>query len=144
MANIGTATLHQLSDSKLTVADEAEDVRGRKVLDKAGEDVGTVDDLMIDDREKKVRFLRVVSGGFLGLGDTTFLIPVDAITRVTADAVYIDHTREHVAGGPGYNPEMITDLSHLSSVYDHYGYPPYWTPGYMYPVYPWYQAIRSR
>ena len=139
MANIGTATVHKLSDSKLTVADNAEDVRGRKVLDKAGKDVGTVDDLMIDDRESKVRFLLVASGGFLGLGNTNVLIPVDAITRVTADAVYIDHTREHVAGGPGYDPEMVTDVGHLESVYDHYGYRPYWTPGYMYPLYPWYR-----
>lgn len=143
MANIGTATLQKLSDSTLTVADKAEDVRGRKVLDKAGEDVGTVDDLMIDDRESKVRFLLVGSGGFLGLGDTKVLIPVDAITRVTADAVYIDHTREHVAGGPGYDPEMITDPGHLGKVYNYWGVPPYWTPGYMYPMYPWYSATRS-
>ncbi|HUX85959.1 MAG TPA: PRC-barrel domain-containing protein [Chloroflexota bacterium] len=126
MATIGTASLHKLSDSKLTVADNAEDIRGRKVLDQAGAEVGSVDDLMIDDRESRVRFLLVASGGFLGLGETTFLIPVDAITTVTADAVYIDHTREHVAVGPGYNPEMVVDTDHLDSVYNHYGYRPYW------------------
>ena len=138
MANIGTASLHKLGDSKLTVADNADDIRGRKVLDKAGEDVGTVDDLMIDDREKNVRFLRVASGGFLGIGDTMVLIPVDAITKVTADAVYIDRTREHVAGGPGYDPELVTDLDYWGSVYGYYGYSPYWSTGYVYPMFgPW-------
>jgi sporulation protein YlmC with PRC-barrel domain len=39
----------------------AEAVRaGRKVLDNAGNKVGTVDGLMIDDAQKKVRFLRVM------------------------------------------------------------------------------------
>ena len=137
MVTTGTATLHSLNDADLTVADNAQDVRGRKVLDKAGEDVGTVDDLMIDDREKKVRFLRVASGGFLGLGDTTVLIPVDAITRVTADAVYIDQTREHVAGGPVYDPELVANLDYWGGVYNHYGYQPYWSNGYSYPLFPW-------
>jgi len=49
LANIGTATLHRLSDSNLTVKDPDADVRGRKVLDKAGEEIGSVDDLTIDD-----------------------------------------------------------------------------------------------
>ena len=138
MANIGTASLHKLSDSKLTVADNADDIRGRKVLDKTGAEIGSVDDLMIDDREKKVRFLLVASGGFLGLGDKKFLVPVDAVTEVTADAVHIDRARAHVTGGPGYDPELIANLDHLDRVYGHYGYQPYWGPGYIYPTFsPW-------
>ncbi|HUX87627.1 MAG TPA: PRC-barrel domain-containing protein [Chloroflexota bacterium] len=139
MASIGTATLRRLSDSQLTVAHPDEDVRGRKVLDKAGEEIGKVDDLLIDDRDKKVRFLRVESGGFLGLGNTQTLIPIDAVTKVTSDAVHIDHTREHVAGGPGYNPELIADQLYWGGIYGYYGYPPYWSAGYMYPPFPWYR-----
>ncbi|HUX86848.1 MAG TPA: PRC-barrel domain-containing protein [Chloroflexota bacterium] len=101
MESIGTAQIRRLSDSKLTVKHPDEDVRGRKVLDKAGEDIGTVDDLFIGDRESKVRFLRVEAGGVLGIGAKVVLIPVDAITQVTATAVHIDRSREHVAGGPG-------------------------------------------
>ena len=122
---MNTVTLYQLGSSDLPIADKAEDVRGRKVLDKAGQEIGSVDGLMIDDRESKVRFLLVVSGGFLGLGETKVLIPVDAITQVTAKAVSIEHNRWDVTGGSGHNPEMVTDLGHLGSVYDHYGYQPY-------------------
>ena len=133
----GMATLHQLSDSQLTVKDPGEDIRGRKVLDKDGEDVGSIDDLMIDDRDSKVRFLVVASGGFLGMGQTKFLIPVDAVTKVADDAVHIDQTREHVAGGPSYAPELATDRDHLSGLCGYYGCQPYWAAGYMYPG-PWY------
>ncbi len=61
-----TSSLHNIGDENLTTADPAEDVRGRKVLDKAGADIGDVDDLVIDDREHKVRFLRVAAGWIPG------------------------------------------------------------------------------
>lgn len=43
------ATLVKLSDSNLRLADPAEDIRGRKVLDKEGEEIGDVDDMFVDD-----------------------------------------------------------------------------------------------
>lgn len=131
------AALVRLSDSDLTVADRDEDIRGRDVLDMAGEELGEVNDLLIDEGEQKVRFLEVSSGGFLGLGATKFLIPVDAITRITADAVHINQSRERVAGAPRYDPTLV-DESYVSGVYSHYGYPPYWGPDYRYPPYPRY------
>lgn len=130
-------TLHKLSDTNLLVADPVEDVRGNKVVDRSGDEIGSVDDLLIDDREKKVRFLQIASGGFLGIGETKFLMPVDAVTKIVADTVYIDKTREHVAGSPRYDPDLIDD-PYLNNVYGYYGYAPYWTPGYVYPAYPYY------
>ncbi len=127
-----------MGDSNLTVKDLAEDVRGRKVLDKEGKEIGSVDDLLIDERESKVRFLHVESGGFLGLGQTKVLIPIDAITKITPDAVQVDHTLAHIAGGPRYHPALITDAAYWDSIYSHYGDSPYWSLGYMYPAYPWY------
>ena len=47
-------SLFRLSDTSLTVADPADDVRGRKVVDNNGDDIGKVEDLLIDDQENKV------------------------------------------------------------------------------------------
>jgi sporulation protein YlmC with PRC-barrel domain len=121
--------LHKLSDTHLTVAHGAEDIRGRQVLDTAGEYIGEIDDLFVDEAEQKVRLLQVMSGGFLGLGKTTFLIPVDAIQRITNEAIYISQTRERVAGAPRYDPALV-DKRHLSDVYGYYGYVPFWEPDY--------------
>ena len=131
-----TATLSKLSASGQTIANADHDIRGRKVKDKAGNEIGTVDDLLIDDEERKVRFLRVEHGGLLGFGETKSFIPVDAITRITADEVFIDHSREHVAGAPRYDPELVDDLEYYGSLYDHYGYSPFWGMGYTYPGIP--------
>jgi sporulation protein YlmC with PRC-barrel domain len=136
MPHHDTAALSKLSASGQTIANGDHDIRGRKVKDKAGNEIGTVDDLLIDDEERKVRFLLVEHGGFLGLGETKSFIPVDAITRITADEVFIDHSREHVAGAPRYDPDLVDDLKYYGSLYDHYGYSPFWGMGYTYPGIP--------
>jgi CBS domain-containing protein len=101
--------------------------------------LGEVEDLFIDEHEQKVRFLEVTSGGFLGLGATKFLLPVDTITHLTVDAVYINQSRERVAGAPRYNPTLVEER-YVSDVYSHYGYPPYWGSDYRYPPYPYYAS----
>ena len=117
-------TLRKLRDLDRTVAVAADDIRGRMVKDKDGHDLGTIEGLLIDEAERKVRFMEVGSGGFLGLGESKSLIPVEAVTRTTADAVYIGHTREHVAGAPRYDPELVeTKLDYVSNLYPYYGYP---------------------
>ncbi len=131
---MATTMLRKLSDTGETVASTDEDVRGRKVLDDAGEEIGSVDGLMVDD-ENKVRFLRVESGGFLGLGRTRVMIPVEAVTRVMPHAVSIDRGREHLRGAPVYDPDLVDDRDenywggvygyYWGGVYGYYGFPPY-------------------
>lgn len=130
-----TRTLVRLGDSELTVANEDDDVRGRTVVDANGDETGKVDGLLIDRSERKVRFLEVGSGGFLGMGKQQVLVPVDAVTRVDEDHVYIDKEREHVASGPGYDPELMPepDESYLTNVYGYYGYMPHWGTGFVDP-----------
>jgi hypothetical protein len=53
------------------------------------------------------------------------LIRVEAITRLTPDAAYIGHIREHVAGAPRYDPDLVeTRLGYFFNLYPYYGHPP--------------------
>lgn len=122
-------TLIRLADTELTVADPAEDVRGKKVLDRNGKDVGQVDDILIDEQEKRARFLQVGSGGFLGIGEAKRLVPVDAVTTVD-EAVRIDTTKETVADSVVYDPDIAPEAEFYVRVYEHYGYTPSWGFGY--------------
>lgn len=133
MTDDDNATLYVLGDRGQTVDGSTNDVRGRQVKDKDGEGIGKVADLLVDDREKKVRFLLVESGGFLGFGETKTLLPVDAVTKITEDEVFVDQSREQVASAPGYDPDLVDDRPYYSNIYNHYGYSPYWAGGYMYP-----------
>ncbi len=131
------STLHRLKDSDLQLTDPKADIRGHKVKDVAGEEIGKVDELLVDEEEQKVRFLEVASGGLLGLGETKFLIPVEAVARITEAEVDINQTRAKVAGAPRYDPDL-RERQHLSEVYGYYGYgTPYWGMGYVYPRYPY-------
>lgn len=127
-------TLVRLRDTDLTVAPD-DDIRGRKVIDRDGEEIGDVDALLIDDQDERVRFLEVGSGGFLGIGEEKRLIPVDAVVRIEDDAVHVDTARETVAAGPGYDPDVVEyPPDYYGNIYGYYGYAPFWTPGYMYPT----------
>jgi sporulation protein YlmC with PRC-barrel domain len=131
--------LVRLGDVGETVADKAEDVRGRHVIDKDGHKLGKIDALLIDDKERKVRFLEVESGGFLGLGERKALIPVDAIVAIDADEVHIDQTGATVAAAPHYDPALV-ELTFFEDVYGHYGILPYWGLGYIDSSFPHFQA----
>ena len=137
---MNTSTVRRLRDIGETVARADDDVRGRKVLDNMGNKVGTVEGLMVDDAANKVRFLRVECGGFLGLGATHVMIPVDAITAIASDAVTIDRGGEHLHGAPRYDPALVADFDerYWGDVYGYYGFAPFWGPTYRYPRYPYY------
>lgn len=129
-----TPTLYVLGDRGRTVDGSANDVRGREVKDSNGDGIGKVADLLVDDRENKVRFLVVEHGGFLGFGETMTVVPVDAVTKITADDVFVDQSRERVAAAPGYTPDLVDDRPYHAGIYGHYGYTPYWGAGYTYPA----------
>lgn len=132
-----SARIIRLSNASLTLADPAEDITGRSVIDANGDDIGSVDDLMIDDLENKVRFISVTSAESLEMGQTKFLIPVDAISRLTGDTVYLYRLRNQVIAAPKYKPDVV-EKEYLERLYDHYGYTPCWIAGYVYPDFPYY------
>lgn len=128
--------LVRLSDTNLTLESAAEDVRGYKVRDKDGQEIGYVEDLMIDEAYQKVRFLVLAAGGFLGIGEKRSWIPVDAITTVNAEEVHVDTTIDHIKTAPAYDPEIVEVHPFASDVYNYYGVTPYWGTGYIYPPFP--------
>jgi sporulation protein YlmC with PRC-barrel domain len=125
-----------LGDSEESISLD-DDIRGRHVKAAEGQDLGTVDDLLIDATEKKVRFLVVASGGFLGLGAQKSYIPVDAVTGVDDDLVHIDQSSDRVRTAPAYDPELINDPTYNEGVLEYYGLSPFWSAGYVYPSYPY-------
>jgi len=130
--------LEKLNDTDLTLANTDQDIRNRKVIDRNNEEIGHVSGLFIDHAERKVRMLEVRAGGFLGLGDRHFLLPVDAITSVSEDDVHVNETRDRIAHSPAYDPTLIVKppREYWEPYYGYYGFSPYWGSGYLYPHFP--------
>lgn len=97
-------------------------------MDRNGGEVGKVGGLIIEEGERRVRFLETGSGGVLGLGETKQLVPAEAITRVDEDVVQIPPERTRVAGGPVCDPDVVPERHYYEDVYRYYDYPPFWGP----------------
>ena len=92
--------LVRLSDSDFVTANPEDDLCGKGVYDPHGQRMGSVEDLYVDRQEREVRFLEVGVGGFLGIGERRFLVPVEAVTRVSEDRVTVEPERTEKAEGP--------------------------------------------
>src|SRR5215203_3011057 len=99
--------LVRLSESGLALEDLTQDVRGLDVHDEDGERIGTVKDLHADAQERKVRFLEVGAGGFMGLGQKRFLVPVEAVSEVREDRVVVAQERRKVAESPPFEADVV-------------------------------------
>jgi sporulation protein YlmC with PRC-barrel domain len=128
MSQSRLAPLEKLSDTRLTLGDPAQDVRHRKVLDRDRKEIGRVSDLFIDQDERKVRMLEVRAGGFLGLGDRHFLVPVSAISSITEGEVNVNQTVDCVVLSPVYDPALIVAQTRedWEPYYSYYGTLPDW------------------
>ena len=99
------------------------DLIHRAVTDLGNHRIGYVRDLLIDEVDWQVRFLHVTVGGHLGIGDKQFLIPIEAVERVSEGFVTIGQSREKVQGAPELNPNILLQPDLRREVYDYYGYP---------------------
>jgi sporulation protein YlmC with PRC-barrel domain len=132
------ATLLSLNDAGLTTQSPDEDIRHREVRAVHGGKIGQVTDLLVDEEKHKVRLLEVRHGGILGIGESKVLVPVDAISSIEDDVVYVDRRREQIAGAPKYDPALVPEADYYDQLYGYYGVAPYWAAGYRYPAYPYF------
>ena len=110
------------SDSELELADRGQDVRGLCALDQSGEEIGSVEDLYVDPQEREVCFLDVSVGGFLGIREKHFLVPVEAVAEVREDGVVVDQYREKVAGSPPFDARVVPQPTYQRDIYEYYGF----------------------
>ncbi|WP_306362630.1 PRC-barrel domain-containing protein [Nocardia sp. CC227C] len=129
MAEQRLPTLIDLDDTDLTLRDPAYDIGNRTVFDSEGTEIGEVDGLVIDESERRVRFIRIGSGGVLGIGQTKRLVPVEVIVGIEGKSVHIDRTKQHVTDSQPYDPPLVDAPTFYETLYGQYGYPPFWGAG---------------
>lgn len=117
--------LVRLSDSDWRLQAPEQDIRGLDVYDDEGNEIGSVEDLYVDTEERKVRFLDVGAGGFLGIGEKHFMLPVEAVADVGEDGVFIEQGREKVVGSPPFDTDVVPPTTdYQRDLYEYYGYAP--------------------
>jgi hypothetical protein len=114
--------LVKMSASDFVLKDRSWDLRGRKVYDQNGQEIGEVEDLYAGRGEQRVHFLSASAGGTLGLGKKHFLIPMEAVDEASTDRVELRHDRDTVTNAPEFAEETHPDRGYQRAVYRHYGY----------------------
>jgi sporulation protein YlmC with PRC-barrel domain len=113
----------KLSDSDYVLRNPEQDIRGKDVYVVDGKQIGSVDDLYIDRDARKVRFLEIGAGGFLGIGEKHFLVPIEAVTEVGEAQVTIEPGRRKAVGSLPFDTNVVAPTSNYQrDVYDYYGY----------------------
>ena len=89
------------------------EIKGARVINFQNQDVGEIDELLIEPDTGQIRFAVVSVGGFLGLGSTRVAVPWQAlqITRENGRVRYmLDATKERLEKAPrveGKNYERL-------------------------------------
>jgi sporulation protein YlmC with PRC-barrel domain len=103
---------------------------GDNIRNSQGENLGNVQDLMIDLEGGKIAYVVVSYGGFLGMGDKLFAVPWNAF-RLDADNhnFILDVDQDVLKNAEGFdknNWPNVADRDWGQRVHQHYGTRPYW------------------
>jgi sporulation protein YlmC with PRC-barrel domain len=105
----------------------ATSMKGTNVKNPSGEDIGEIQDLMIDWNNASISYAVLSFGGFLGMGDKYFAIPIEAFEFDAADTegrIILNVDKERLEDAPGFDKDnwpMHADSDFVNSVYSFYG-----------------------
>jgi sporulation protein YlmC with PRC-barrel domain len=82
----------------------ASSIVGDRVLNKQGEDLGKIIDLMVNLDNGNIQYVVIAFGGFMGMYRKYFAVPFDVLTIVPEQRAFIfDQSRESFENHPGFN-----------------------------------------
>ena len=101
-----------------------------QVKNAAGEDLGKIENLMIDLHSGRIAYAVLSFGGFLKMGNKLFAIPWEALKVDSLNKKFIlDVDKSRLENAPGFDKDNwpnMADPSFGSTLYRHYGFKPYW------------------
>lgn len=112
---------HTTTQSKYTTADNmqaaatllsASTITGDDVYNMQDEELGTIQDVMLDITEGSIRYAVLSSGGFLGMGDRLFAVPWRALTLDRENHRFLlDVDVERLKKAPGFDKDEWPNMA---------------------------------
>jgi sporulation protein YlmC with PRC-barrel domain len=92
-----------LSAAKLT---------GGRVRNPAGEDLGKIEEIMIDIPTGRVAYAVIAFGGVMGIGEKLFAVPWRALAHTEQGGEFLlDVERRRMEESPGFDPNRWPDMA---------------------------------
>jgi sporulation protein YlmC with PRC-barrel domain len=92
----------------------ASELIGMKVYNTADEELGRIEDLVMDADEGRVRYAALSFGGFLGIGDKLFAVPMHALNIRRVDdkpRFVLNVDKDRLENAPGFNTDAWPDFA---------------------------------
>jgi len=104
---------------------------GDRVRNRSAEDLGTIEEIMIDMQSGRIAYAVLSFGGFLGIGDKLFAVPWKSLELNRAEREFIlDLDKQTLENAPGFDKDDWPDMADplwSKELHAHYGRSPYWT-----------------
>jgi len=108
----------------------ASTLTGDRVRNGAGEDLGKIEQIMIDIPSGRVAYAVLSFGGFMGIGDKLFAVPWSAMRVDQGEHQFVlEVDRQALENAPGFDKDSWPDMADPAfgtNINQHYGRTPYW------------------
>jgi len=123
-------TVGEIEEKQYRRVMSAGTLAGDRVRNAAGEDLGKIEEIMLDVPSGRVAYAVLSFGGFLGMGNKLFAVPWNALTLDEQEHEFILNVDKQVLeNAPGFDKDNWPDMADPnwgSQIYSHYGYKPDW------------------
>jgi sporulation protein YlmC with PRC-barrel domain len=103
---------------------------GDSVVNRAGENLGKIEELMLDLEKGRVAYAVLSFGGFMGMGEKLFAVPFEALKLDAGREHFtLDVDKDKLKNAPGFDKNhrpTASDRTWGAEIYNFYGYKPYW------------------
>ena len=108
----------------------ADTLEGDSVVNMQGEELGTIQDIMVDVPHGRVAYAVLSTGGVLGIGSKLHAIPWTSLTLDANRKCFILNVdKNRLENAPGFDKDhwpSMADQRWASEVHQYYGVSPYW------------------
>ena len=109
----------------------ASTIIGEAVVNRQGENLGQIHDLVIDAKEGRLAYAVLTFGGFMGMGNKLFAMPWRAFEfSTTENKLILNVDKERLETAPGFEQDAkwpdFADRAWGDGIYKYYGFEPYW------------------
>lgn len=114
------------SQAQMELPRSIEGLEGREVVDRDGDKIGHVIDILIDQFHHEQSFIEIETDGFLGLGKKHLLAPLH-LDATTDDPIVVDAVKRELHDAPDYHPSMMLSEEYESALAGYWNLPYHWT-----------------
>ncbi|MGH8727571.1 MAG: PRC-barrel domain-containing protein [Burkholderiales bacterium] len=108
----------------------ASTITGDEVRNPEGQDLGKIEEVMLDMSSGRISYAVLSFGGMLGMGDKLFAIPWNSLELDAENKCFVlDVDKETLKNAPGFDKDNwppFADTKWASQIHSYYGSRPYW------------------